>query len=168
MNEGKMPLKESKGPLVYEEELRDLAYELGGVNATVMNYACYIGMKLFNLDIPDDFEPYGKLFVMSDFMGAQILWLEQRIEVNTTNPEPPETREENYSTLRKLGLILKHYEKDDIRLAAVYLMRGHKEDNFSQEETERAEAILSELRERGEEYFPLQAKYFPIQAMKDL
>ncbi len=134
------------------EELRDLAYELGRVDFTLMVNGCYIGKKLFGIDMPDDFKNYGKLFLMSDLLQNRIHLLDMRLMTDEMDKEPLETEKE-YSTLRKLGAVIRNYPKDDIRLAAVYLMRSHIPNNFSEEEKSKAETIIEDIRKKGQSYF---------------
>jgi hypothetical protein len=136
-----------------ENELLDLAYELGGISSTLMTNACYIGKKVLGIDLPDDFEPYGKLFVMSDSLSRNIHSLELRALAGSIAEKPTETHSTKDSTLGNLGSLLKNYSKEEVRLAAVYLMRGHIPKNFSDEERNEAEKILQGIEEEGRTCF---------------
>src|SRR4030067_1081432 len=105
-----------------ENELIDLGYELGEIDSTLLTNACYIGKRMFGIDLPDDFEPYGKPFVMSDFLSRNIHSLELRALAGSVAEEPTETYKGKDSTLGKLGSLLKKYDEEEIRVAAVYLM----------------------------------------------
>lgn len=137
----------------YEEGLRDFAYETEGLNPTYLTCACYVGKKLFNLDIPDDFEPYGNLFVMSEFLAREIHRVGLRLTGGMIPEKAPESEETDFSTLRKLGSVFRGVAKEDVRLAAVYLMNGGIEGNFSEEKQKRAEEIIGSLRDKGARYF---------------
>ena len=137
-----------------EHELLDLAYELGGINSTLMTNACYIGKKVFGIDLPDDFEPYGKLFVMSDFLSRNIHSLELRALAGSIAEKPTKTYRSKDSTLGNLGSLLKNYSKEEVRLAAIYLMRGYIPKNFSDEEQNKAEKILQRIEGEGKTYSP--------------
>ena len=146
-------LKKSLGEEV-ENDLLDLAYKLGGINSTLMTNACYIGKKMFGIDLPDDFEPYGKLFVISDFLSRNIHSLELRTLAGSIAEKPTTTYRSKDSILGNLGSLLKNYSKEEVRLAAVYLMRGHIPKNFSDEERNKAEKILQRIESEGKTYFP--------------
>ena len=136
-----------------ENELIDLGYELGEIDSTLLTNACYIGKRMFGIDLPDDFEPYGKPFVMSDFLSRNIHSLELRALAGFITERPPEGYSSKDSTLGKLGSLPKNYKEDDMRLAAVYLLRGHIPNNFSDEEIEKAKRIIKDISEKGSEYF---------------
>ncbi len=136
-----------------ENELLDLGYELGEIDSTLLTNACYIGKRLFEIDLPDDFEPYGKLFVMSDFLSRNIHSLELRTLAGCVSEKPADGYRSKDSTLGRLGSLLENYKEDDMRLAAVYLLRGHIPNNFSDEETEKAKRIIKDISEKGSEYF---------------
>ncbi len=149
----KIPLKKSdSSPGLYEEELRNLAYELEEINPTYMTNACYIGKRLFGLGIPGDFKPYGKLSVSNTYLGWEIHSMEKRM-MSESEEEVPSEQEEHWSALRRLGVILKSHSKDDIRLVAVYLLRGNVKDNFIEEEKKRAEHLIERIKEDGNRFF---------------